>query len=251
MFRIFLCDDDPCWLKRLEALVTGYLALKDYNIERALSVSNPTALLGYLKDQPQKNGLYILDVDLKHEINGIALAAEIRRMDTHGKIIFVTTYEELAYLTFRHRVEALDYIIKDRPEEMARKIQECIELAYRHDRDDTLEKPHFQVQTGDAVRSIPLDEIMFFEAHPSLSKKLILHTDNGRIEFYGSLSEAAEIGPEFYRSHKSYVVNTKNIRRVDKAERIIEMTSGEIALVAARKVIGLLETMTEQQKSHR
>ena len=51
--------------------------------------------------------------DLGADINGINLGEEIRQLDPTGYIIFITTHAELSHLTFKYKVEALDYIIKD------------------------------------------------------------------------------------------------------------------------------------------
>jgi len=244
MLAVFLCEDDLWQRKNIEKIITDHIAHQDYEMELLLSADSPTSLLDYLENGPQENGLYILDVDLKHQINGIELAAAIREMDRHGKIVFVTIREELAYLTFHHRVEALDYIIKDQ-DDVAKRVQECIELAYRRYQEGVLEQPCFQVKTGGTVQKVPLDEIMFFEVHPGRSTKLILHTENGRIEFYASLSAVMEASPAFYRTHKSFAVNIKNVRQVNKIKGVVEMTNGECALVASRKVAGLIAAMTE------
>jgi len=243
MLRIFLCEDDPQQLKQLKTTVTDYIALKDYDIELALTVNSPAMLLDYLDTQPQRNALYILDVDLSHEMNGIELGGEIRERDPYGKIIFVTTHEEMIPLTFRHRVEALDYITKDRPG-VRERVEACIELAYRRYQDDVLEKPYFQIKTGETMRNIPIDEIMFFESDSHKARnKVILHMANGNEEFYGSISEAAEASPDFYRCHQSYVVNVKNVKCVYRPKKMAEMVNGEFVLVASRKITDLLEAM--------
>jgi len=243
MLRIFLCEDDSRWRKRLETIITDYIVSTDYEIKLALSTHSPTDILDYLEQHPTKAGMYILDVDLQHELNGIALAEKIRRIDPRGKIVFVTTHGELAYLTFRHRVEALDYIIKDQQEQIPKKLQEAIEFTCVRYQEEFLDTPHFQIKTGSEAQNIPLEEIMFFASHPSQPHKLILHITNGRIEFYGALSEVSESNPDFFRSHQSYVVNTKNIKRIDKTTRVVEMANGETAIVTVRKIKTLMDTM--------
>jgi len=241
---VFICEDNLKQRKCIEEVVRQYIAIKDCDSELVLSTGNPVELLKYLEAQPHQNALYILDVDLQHEINGIVLASEIRKHDVSGKIIFVTTHAELSYLTFRYRVEAMDYIIKDNQKDIAKRVKECLEIAHNRHMDSTMQKENFQVKTGDGIRNIPLDEIMFFESH-HMSHKLILHMKNKRIEFYGSLGDMAEIGTDFFRCHKSFVVNIKNIKHVNKTKREVEMANGEIALVTAKKMKGLLEAMSE------
>jgi len=245
MLLVFLCEDDPQWRKRLETIATDYIAFADYDMKLALSTHSPTILLDYLDRQPTKAGIYILDVDLQHELSGIALAAKLRKKDALGKIIFITSHGDLAYLTFQHRLEALDYIIKDQPKEISKKLQKSLDFAWRRSQEDYPETSRFQIRTGSEVQNIPLEEIMFFVSHPSQPHKLILHRDNGRLEFYGSLSEVVASSPDFYRCHQSYVINTKNVKRVDKAAGIVEMANGETAIVTVRKMKTLLEAIAE------
>ncbi|MGH2251757.1 response regulator, partial [Enterococcus faecalis] len=108
--------------------------------------------------------LYFFDVDLQHELSGIALAYEIRKIDNIGKIIFVTTHSEMSYLTFTYKIEAMDYIIKDIPEEIDRRVRECIKVAHERYLSDIVSNKvkFFKVKVGDTIRSIPYDEIMFF-----------------------------------------------------------------------------------------
>jgi len=226
----------------MESVVCDYIAIKGGGAELTLSTSNPTELLNYLETHPCQNALYILDVDLQHEINGIVLATKIRKHDTFGKIIFVTSYAELSHLTFRYKVEAMDYILKDNKEEIIERIKECMDIAQARYKDSALKKDHYKLKTGDGIRNIPIDEIMFFESH-HMSHKLILHTKSTRIEFYGSLNEVSGVSPDFFRCHKSFVVNTKNIRFINKTTREIEMINGAIALITPKKIKDLLEAM--------
>jgi len=243
MLHIFICEDDPKQRKWMETICRDYIAIKDFDITLALSTDSPTHLLKHLEENPTTDGLYFLDIDLQHNINGIVLASKIRETDMYGTIVFATASAGLAHVTFQYKVEALDYIIKDKQEHFAEKIRECIALSYQryNQRVSTLKK-YYQIKTGDEVLNIPLEDILFFESH-HISHKLILHTENSRIEHYASLSKIAEISSDFYRCHKSFVVNIKNIKRIDKTKKEIEMTNGATILLAAKKMTQLLELM--------
>ena len=240
---VFICEDDPKQREQLETIVSDYIALKGCGtLELVLSTGDPMKVLDCIEFHPHQNSLYILDIELDHEMNGVQLATKIRRRDSFGKIVFVTTHAEYSPLTFRYRVEAMDYIIKERPKDVAERVLECIDIAYERYLNSASKRECYLVKTGEGLRKVPLDEIMFFESH-HISHKLILHMRNKRIGFYGSLSEVAEASPDFFRSHKAFVVNTKNIKFVNKAEQKVEMVNGEVALVTAKKVKALLEAM--------
>ena len=239
--HIFICEDDPVHLKSMEQIVNHFIDTSKHKITLALATHNPDFLLNYLKECPMQHSLYILDVDLQHEVNGILLAAKIREYDSLGEIIFITSHEELSHLTFRYHLKALDYIIKDK-DDLTEKIGRCIELASRCHEEHPSKKELFQINSGGTIRNIPLDEIMFFETHPN-THRLVLHLKNGRLEFRGSLKEVEDAHSCLFRCHMAYVVNTKNIKSIDKINRIIEVTSDERLFVSRSKMKELLSAV--------
>jgi two-component system response regulator AgrA len=231
----------------MESTIVDYIAFKDYGAKLALATGNPTELLSYLKQYPCKQGLYILDIDLQHKINGILLAAKIREIDVYGTIIFVTTHADLSHLTFRYKVEVMDYITKGDAKHVTKRVRECIDIvSKRHLDNQLLQKSSYQLKIGSKIRLIPLEDIMFFYSIPNTPGKIILYTQNGRLEFYGSLNEIAQANPDFYRSHKSFVVNSKNIKSIDTSKKELEMINGSTAFIAVRKVTALTKLLTQQ-----
>lgn len=240
MLSVIICEDNPKQRKRIETIIKNYIMIEDLDMELTLSTDDPQQVLEHVKDDPKQVRLYFLDVDLQHELSGIALAYEIRKIDNIGKIIFVTTHSEMSYLTFTYKIEAMDYIIKDIPEEIDRRVRECIKVAHERYLSDTVSNKvkFFKVKVGDTIRSIPYDEIMFFESS-TVPHKLILHTDTRELEFYGSIRDLEANDECLYRCHKSFVVNKNNIKSINKNLREIEMMNDEIVLVSVRAMRGL------------
>ena len=236
MISIFICEDDQKQREELEKIVENYLMSEDLDMKLALSTENPQDVLDYMEEHPNTLGIYFLDIDLQHEMNGIELGGLIRKnYDAHGKIIFITTHGERAYLTFMHKVEALDFVIKGL-DDIASKVQACIKVANHH---LSVNKANpinvYQVKIGERIYRVPYEEIMFFESSEK-PHNLILHLDNGQLEFRASIREVVEKSPVFFRCHKSYVINKNNVKEVDKKAGIIEMVNGEKILISLRKV---------------
>ncbi|EOH8714631.1 response regulator, partial [Enterococcus faecalis] len=110
MLSVIICEDNPKQRKRIETIIKNYIMIEDLDMELTLSTDDPQQVLEHVKDDPKQVRLYFFDVDLQHELSGIALAYEIRKIDNIGKIIFVTTHSEMSYLTFTYKIEAMDYI---------------------------------------------------------------------------------------------------------------------------------------------
>lgn len=246
MLQVIICEDDFKQRARIEAVVKKYIAAQDGDITLALSTGRPTDVLDFLEKSPNNRGLYFLDVDLQHKINGISLAAKIRAVDISAKIVFVTTHSELSHLVFTHKIEALDYIIKDMPGNIEKRVVECIQVAHKRYLSENIgggKREYFKVNSGDQTWAIPYEDIIFLETHLSMTHKMILHMKDSQVEFRAAMREVAKMSPDFYRCHKSFIVNVKNIKRVDKSAGEIEMINGDKVPIAVRKISELLKIM--------
>lgn len=245
MLDIFICEDDQQQKEKITNYIKNYIMIEQLDMRIALTTDNPDEIIDYLKSN-KVNGLYFLDVDLKHEKSGIVLGAEIRKYDARGSIVFVTTHSELTYLTFLYKVEALDYIIKDDFTDLQKRVIDCIVIANeRHLTHDGEAKKRFQIKNGDKVINEDYDNILFFETSSKLHK-IIMHTDTRQVEFYGKLKEIEEIDSRFYRCHNSFVVNIENISAIDKKTREITMVNGEVCYSSARYLKGLNKSWEKQ-----
>jgi len=240
MFPIFVCEDDPAQREKIEKIIHNFIMIEELDMKLALTTDNPSDILDYLEKTPKTAGLYFLDVDLGHEMTGIGLASKIRKMDNLGKIVFITTHGEMSYLTFLYKVEALDYIIKDDPEGIDQRVRDCIKITHEHHLDDqNPRKKIYKIKVEDRVKVINQDEIMFISSS-DVPHMLTLHLDNAHIDYIGTLKEAEATLPDFYRCHKSYLINPKNVQEIHKSANEVEMTNEEIALVSVRKMRGLI-----------
>lgn len=238
MLEIFVCEDDPEQRKRLNSYIENYIMMENLDMKLVISTGRSQEIIDYLQNN-RVTGLYFLDVDLQEEKSGIALGAEIRQYDSLGAIVFVTTHSELTYLTFTYKVEAMDYITKDKFTDIRQRVIECIDTAntrYLQNKYNNIKK--FQTKSGDKMISVDYNDILFFETSPQLHK-IILHAKNRQVEFYGKLKDILEMDSRFYRCHNSFVVNKDNIAEVDIKNREIRMINGEICYASSRFLGGL------------
>lgn len=242
MLGVFICEDNEVQRNQIESFIRKYLLIEELDMEIKVSTDKPEQVLDYLDRHPDSRGIYFLDIDLKCEMNGIELGAKIREKDIHGKIVFITTHDELLALTFKYKVEAMDYILKEGEIAGVReRIQEALNQAHRHFQKEAQKADDFiQLKIGSQIRVFDLKQVMFFET-ASTPHKLILHSSNSTLEFYGKINDIAELSPLLVRIHKSYVINYKNIQLIDKKKREVTMTNGEKCLLSIR-LIKQLET---------
>lgn len=162
MLKVFICEDNKEQRERFSKIVQDIILIENYDIELDLVTSNPNELINYIEHN-DLTGVYFLDIDLKSEINGIELAAKIRKYDPRGFIIFVTTHAEMSYLTFMYKVEAMDYIIKDNYNNIKERIRQCIVDAHtKYSAKSTELQKVFTIKSDDKIVNIEYRKILFF-----------------------------------------------------------------------------------------
>ena len=247
LLHVLICDDEPAHRTQMEVIITQHIHTEDVEMELILSTGNPLDILDYLEQHPDRRGLYFLDVDLRHEIDGITLGTKIRQIDPFAKIVFVTTHEELAYLTFRQKVKAMDYIVKNRPDEIqTRMIECCLAAQKRYLEENSKDMKFYRVNANGVITNVPYHDILFFETHPNVRERMLLHTAGGKFDFRGIITEVEKDAPEFYRCHKSYIVNSANIVEINKTQRTAAFANGQVVLIAKDKVTALAKLVLKR-----
>jgi len=237
---IIICEDNSHQRKDIETLITNEIESLDLKI--VLSTSNPNAVIKHVENNNSSNLIYFLDIDLQNNINGIELAKMIRKYDPTGYIIFLTAHAELTLLTFQYKVRAMDYIIKGDPAIVRQKIRDCFnQICIDVSNSKNKKSNIIPIDIGNNLVFFDLDDVLFFETADT-EHKIRVHTSTGYSEFYGTLKDIkTALTPSYYKPHRSYLVNTKKIKSIDKENLIIHMVNGETCYVASRYLKGLLQ----------
>jgi DNA-binding LytR/AlgR family response regulator len=86
------------------------------------------------------------------------------------------------------------------------------------------------VNTRDGKTRIPYRKIAYFEAS---HKKINVRTGDQEFDFYDSIENLLYMVPDYFvRCHRSYLVNTKKIRKINLSEGLIEMDGGAVVLLS-------------------
>lgn len=236
MLSIFICEDNKIQRESIEAVINNYIMIEELDMKIEISTNDPYEILAYEEKNTNINGIYFLDVDLRSDIDGIQLGGKIRNMDIGGKIIFITTHSEMMYFTFKYKVEAMDYIIKDEREDLQKRIIDSLDQARKHYQEiKNNQEERIKIKIGNNVRVFPLREVMFVETS-QIPHKLNLHLAQSTVEFYGKINEIETISEILIRIHKSVVVNIENVVGIDQKKYEVIMKNGEICPIAIRKL---------------
>lgn len=235
MISIYICDDANNIRKAIRTEVEKEILIHNYDMQVICDKGTPQELLDCIGGH-ENRGIYFLDVDLKGSpMNGFLLGQEIRKRDPRGFLIYVTAYEDLAFETFRYKLEALDYIVKSNPSEMFGGIRRCLKVVKERITEERgRDCKYFTVKYLDTVRHIPVNDILFFETGDK-THRILLHGMNGRMDFVGSMQNLeTQLGDKFMRVHRAYLVNTEQIDHLELKKHQIVMKNGEICLYSRR-----------------
>ena len=172
--------------------------------------------------------ILFLDIQMP-EPDGMETARELRKRDGQMIIIFVTVTEDYVFQAFD--VGAFHYLVKPLEDE---KLGEVLEKAVSQYKERALEsmgakreRPSLMVTSKGEHITVPFEDIVYAEV---FNRKIILHTMDAEIEYYGKMKELEKrAGEDFYRSHRAYLVNFNFVRRYNAA--VIYLKKGQ-ALVA-------------------
>lgn len=246
MVPIMICEDNWFYQELLQRELEAYIMINRYDFKVTLVTGNPIELLSELSENSQQ-GIYFLDVDLQHELyDGFKLGKEIRRVDPRGFIIYVTTHEELAFETFRYRVEAMDYVIKDDEKHFVTRLHRSLDSIIERIMAEKVDnRRYYTVKVFDEVHHIPVEEIIMIETS-SHKHRLLLHTANQSLEYFGSLAEVEkDLEGPFIRVHRSFLVNREQILSLNIKDNRLILKNGLISEVSRTKKKNLQRLLKE------
>lgn len=234
MIPVYICDDELPIRKNLEQIVSNQILILDSDMGPVQTMDDPEKLLEMQK-QDSVPAIYFLDIDFPGKMSGLELAQKLRQYDPRGFIVFITAHNDLAFETFRLRLEALDYIVKGDRTAMTGRVQKCLEsIRERMEAQRPGQGSYCTVKILDTVRHIPTDSILYLEA-VGIRHILQMHLDDELLEFNSSLEHfTQQLGNGFWRCHRSFLVNRSRIRVVNLKEQTVEMDNGDICLLSRK-----------------
>lgn len=223
--RIAICDDDVYAIDVLAGIIGRWVV----NQTRPIEVEKHDSPESFLFSMDRATfDVAFLDIKMG-SMSGIDLAQIIRRRDTHMMIVFVTNYAHLALQGFS--VQATGYLPKPVNEDECIKVLDNIMDTYKK-----RETEVFSYQDATQTIIVSKADIIYFQSRGHYIK--IVHNQvHGReyLEFRMSMVQLEEQlpYPQFFRSHKSYIINLYHVFRMYKDS--VLMSNGETLLLGKRK----------------
>lgn len=229
-YSLIICEDNAKQLQNITTIITHYSMFHDYLFPIELSTQTPTEVLDLIHEKAKEDRIYFLDIDLNHEVDGLNLAVEIRKLEPQAKIIFTTTHDELAHQTFKLKIEATGFIIKDQSiEEYRDEIHDVLQtIDDRNGKKKVLEGKRFMFKTGSETNIVDFDSVLYI-ATSSIPHRLELITKNERFEFYGKIKDIETRYPKLFKTTRAFLINPKNIAKINYKNREV-LLEGDVVV---------------------
>lgn len=173
--------------------------------------------------------ILFLDIQMSGQ-NGMEIARKLRRQHKETILIFVTALPEYVYEAFD--VNAFHYLVKPFS---GKKLREVLGKALQQQPLQSEISPAILVKRGGLSTKVFLSDIIYAEV---FNRKVMLHTVNGDIEYYGKLTDLSEqAGADFYRTHRAYLVNLKYVEKYNATTVWLEQGT---ALLSKKQFAGFV-----------
>ncbi len=193
-----------------------------------------------------------LDINL---LDGAIFSTLDQLEDIAFNIIFVTAYEEYAVKAFDY--SAIGYVLKPidpqaiidavkRVPAIPQKMNERVEmLKSYYQNPNTFSK--ITISALDGIYFLEMSEIIRMEAEDNYTH--IFTTKDSKITVSKTIKVYEDLltNFNFYRIHKSHIVNMNFIKKFNRNERQIIMVDGSKLEVARRRIAGFLERLENLQ----
>lgn len=184
-------------------------------------------------EMPGHSGLEILDFFNEEEIN--------------FDIVFVTGYSEYAIQAFK--LSAIDYLLKPlNPDQLQQTInkldrkdgrqkqQEYKALQHNIAYNQDVQDKCIIVNLSNSTRFIKVKDIVYLSAEGSYCNLFLKNQEkllaSKNLKYF---EERLTDFPQFFRCHKSYIINLKEVKEYNKSEQTIFLDFKQTALLSADK----------------
>lgn len=208
MLNFVICDDNSNILQKLSVTLENIFTKYNYDGVVSYQTSDVDNLLQYI--DKNKIDVLFLDINLKSKTTGLEVAEIVRKKNKNIYLIFMTGHLEYAMLAYKFKT--FDYIAKPFTVE---RLEDTIVRLF----DDIQGLPARYIKIDNKNTILDENEVEYIKKD---GMKVVFHTVFREYEAYSSFNKLESSLPSnFFRCHKSYVINLNNIKNVDFVENRI------------------------------
>ena len=241
--NIAICDDDKKICRFFEEKIKALYQNVDIK-----SFYDADELWNVAKQNPkQAPDILLLDIQM-NRMDGMELARKLRSIGWKTILIFITAYTDYVFNAFD--VGAFHYLVKPVSDKKLAEVLRKAAEQFQQEKTDTENKgidrndeQRITIKRGGVHTTVKASDIIYAEV---FNRKVVLHTTTENIEYYGKLKNLAdELGRDFYRPHRSYLVNLKYVIKYDSS--VIFLESGQV-MMAKQNYAGFVKAYMSYMK---
>jgi two-component system LytT family response regulator len=237
IMKILIIDDEDLARESLKAILQE-IAEDVEVVAEASNVSEGVKTIR--KFQPD---IVFSDIEMP-VLNGLQLLDFFNPEEVNFELVFVTSYSEYAVRAFQ--LSAIDYLLKPVDKELLTKALNKVRAKQNYQQQERfgLLKKNIETITPTKIALTVLNEVSFID----LSEIIYLKADNVYTEFYLANKdtriisrpikeyEKMLVGKDFFRTHRSYLINLNQVKTYSKTEGgFIVMSNGHIVNLARER----------------
>ena len=211
-YRIAICDDSTQDAAFVQNILEHWAAERHAAVQVERFSSAESFLFRYEEDKAWD--ILLLDIEMG-EMDGVTLAKRICPGNESVQIVFITGFSD--FVSEGYEVAALHYLMKPvREDKLFAVLDRAAAAVWKTERMILLNVD------GEMVR-LPVSAIRYVEAFAHSASVV---TEGNTLSVKQSISELEQqLGADFVRCHRSYLVGLKHIARLSRTEVILD--SGE------------------------
>ena len=227
MIRIALVDDNEFDRAQLTECLKRYEKENHLKLQVTEFDDGEDIVTDYTADYD----LILLDIEMQF-MNGMKAAEEIRRMDAHVPLVFITNMPQ--YAIEGYKVRALDYMLKPISYfSFAETLNRA--LAYVKSR----ETQYITISLKGGKVRVDISRICYIEVQDHL---LIYHTVDGNYIAKGTMKDLEDMFDEktFFRCNRCYIVNLAYVENYQGNDAVVH---GDIVQISRSRKKQFLDAM--------
>lgn len=236
--NFIIYEDEKDYAKRYKNVINKMLMATNLNYE-IIEFNEYNEKTENELEKIDGNKTYILDIEVTGK-NGLELARQIRKTgDWTSPIIIVTSHDEFKTVGYTAKILMLNFISKSN--ELEKQLFDSLETAL----EINMSNKSLRYTNKGELYNIPYQDILYIEKSLNDNTSNIVtksHIYNIR-KTIKELEEELSNTIDFFKTHRSCIVNLKNVKHIDFENNIIKFVNKKIDLISRSNKKALKERL--------